>query len=65
MNREDLRRIADEIGFGFYSGHIEIFCDETPRPYDPAADAVVCYNSEEPSRWRAPATTALRPRPLS
>ena len=34
---QDLRRIADEIGLDLYNGRIEILCDETLRPYDPAA----------------------------
>jgi len=34
----DLREIADEIGLDLYNGRIEILCDETLRPYDPAAD---------------------------
>jgi len=29
---------ADEIGLDLYNGRIEILCDETLRPYDPAAD---------------------------
>ena len=33
-----LREIADEIGLDLYNGRIEILCDETLRPYDPAAD---------------------------
>ncbi|UPV73950.1 restriction endonuclease [Halorussus limi] len=32
----DLREIADEIGLDLYNGRIEILCDETLRPYDPA-----------------------------
>ena len=32
-----LREIADEIGLDLYNGRIEILCDETLRPYDPAA----------------------------
>jgi restriction endonuclease Mrr len=34
---EDLREIADEIGLDLYNGRIEILCDETLHPYDPAA----------------------------
>ena len=33
----DLREIADEVGLNLYNGRIEILCDETLRPYDPAA----------------------------
>ncbi len=33
----DLRKIADEVGLDLYNGRIEILCDETLRPYDPAA----------------------------
>lgn len=32
----DLREIADEIGLDLYNGRIEILCDQTLRPYDPA-----------------------------
>lgn len=32
----DLREIADEIGLDLYNGRIEILCDETLRPHDPA-----------------------------
>jgi len=39
LDGEDLREIADEIGLDLYNGRIEILCDETLRPYDPAADA--------------------------
>jgi len=38
LDGEDLRGIADEIGLDLYNGRIEILCDETLRPYDPAAD---------------------------
>ena len=31
-----LREIADEVGLNLYNGRIEILCDETLRPYDPA-----------------------------
>jgi len=34
LDGEDLR----EIGLDLYNGRIEILCDETLRPYDPAAD---------------------------
>ena len=36
IDGEDLREIADEIGLDLYNGRIEILCDETLRPYDPA-----------------------------
>lgn len=32
----DLREIADDIGLDLYNGRIEILCDETLRPFDPA-----------------------------
>lgn len=35
----DLRELADEIGLDLYNGRIEILCDETLRPYDPATSA--------------------------
>jgi restriction endonuclease Mrr len=38
LDGEDLREIADEIGLDLYNGRIEILCDETLRPYDPAVD---------------------------
>ncbi|MFC7188117.1 restriction endonuclease [Halorubrum yunnanense] len=38
LGGEDLRELADEIGLDLYNGRIEILCDETFRPYDPAAD---------------------------
>ena len=38
LDGEDLREIAAEIGLDLYNGRIEILCDETLRPYDPAAD---------------------------
>jgi restriction endonuclease Mrr len=38
LDGEDLRAVADEIGLDLYNGRIEILCDETLRPYDPAAD---------------------------
>jgi restriction endonuclease Mrr len=37
LDGEGLREIADEIGLDLYNGRIEILCDETLRPYDPAA----------------------------
>jgi restriction endonuclease Mrr len=36
LDGEDLREIADEVGLDLYNGRIEILCDETLRPYDPA-----------------------------
>ena len=36
IDGEDLREIADEIGLDLYNGRIEILCDETLRPFDPA-----------------------------
>jgi restriction endonuclease Mrr len=36
IDGEDVREIADEIGLDLYNGRIEILCDETLRPYDPA-----------------------------
>jgi restriction endonuclease Mrr len=38
LDGDDLREIADDIGLDLYNGRIEILCDETLRPYDPAAD---------------------------
>ncbi|WP_435101544.1 restriction endonuclease [Halarchaeum sp. P4] len=32
-----LRDIAEEVGLDLYNGRIEILCDETLRPYDPAS----------------------------
>jgi restriction endonuclease Mrr len=32
----DLREIAEEVGLDLYNGRIEILCDETLRPADPA-----------------------------
>jgi restriction endonuclease Mrr len=32
----NLRDIADDIGLDLYNGRIEILCDETLRPFDPA-----------------------------
>jgi restriction endonuclease Mrr len=36
VDGRDLREIADEIGLDLYNGRIEILCDETLRPHDPA-----------------------------
>jgi len=36
IDGEDLRAIADEVGLDLYNGRIEILCEETLRPYDPA-----------------------------
>lgn len=36
LDGTDLREIADEIGLDLYNGRIEILCDQTLRPYDPA-----------------------------
>ena len=36
IDGENLREIADEIGLDLYNGRIEILCDETLRPYNPA-----------------------------
>jgi restriction endonuclease Mrr len=33
-----LRDLADEVGLDLYNGRIEILCDETLRPYDPAGE---------------------------
>jgi restriction endonuclease Mrr len=38
LDGEDLREIADEVGLDLYNGRIEILCDRTLRPYDPARD---------------------------
>lgn len=38
LDGEDLREIADEIGLDLYNGRIEILCDETLRPYNPASN---------------------------
>ncbi|MFP8955030.1 restriction endonuclease [Natrialbaceae archaeon A-arb3/5] len=38
LDGEDLREIADEIGLDLYNGRIEILCDETLRPHDPAVN---------------------------
>jgi restriction endonuclease Mrr len=37
IDGEDLREIADDVGLDLYNGRIEILCEETLRPYDPAA----------------------------
>ena len=37
IDGEDLRQIADEVGLDLYNGRIEILCEETLRPYDPAS----------------------------
>jgi restriction endonuclease Mrr len=36
IDGEDLREIADEVGLDLYNGRIEILCEETLRPYEPA-----------------------------
>ncbi|MFA9518120.1 restriction endonuclease [Halopenitus sp. H-Gu1] len=36
LDGTDLREIADEIGLDLYNGRIEILCEETLRPFDPA-----------------------------
>ncbi|MBZ6496375.1 restriction endonuclease [Natrinema longum] len=36
VDGRDLREIADEVGLDLYNGRIEILCDETFRPFDPA-----------------------------
>jgi restriction endonuclease Mrr len=36
LDGDDLREIGDDIGLDLYNGRIEILCDETLRPYDPA-----------------------------
>ena len=38
LDGEDLREVADEVGLDLYNGRIEILCEETLRPSDPAAD---------------------------
>jgi restriction endonuclease Mrr len=48
IDGSDLREIADDIGLDLYNGRIEILCDETLRPYDPATTV------------NAPATAAFR-----
>ena len=39
IDGEDLRAIAGDVGLDLYNGRIEILCDETLRPYDPATGA--------------------------
>jgi restriction endonuclease Mrr len=36
LDGDDLRELADEVGLDLYNGRIEILCDRTLRPYDPA-----------------------------
>ena len=36
LDGTDLREIADQVGLDLYNGRIEIICDETLRPVDPA-----------------------------
>jgi restriction endonuclease Mrr len=36
LDGDDLRGLADEVGLDLYNGRIEILCDRTLRPYDPA-----------------------------
>ncbi|ERH10933.1 MAG: restriction endonuclease [halophilic archaeon J07HX64] len=36
LDGEDLRTIADDVGLDLYNGRIEILCDRTLRPQDPA-----------------------------
>jgi restriction endonuclease Mrr len=36
VDGQRLRELADEIGLDLYNGRIEILCDETLRPHDPA-----------------------------
>jgi len=38
IDGQDLREIADEVGLDLYNGRIEILCDQTLRPFDPAGD---------------------------
>lgn len=38
VDGQGLRRIAEEVGLDLYNGRIEILCEETLRPYDPAGD---------------------------
>ena len=61
IDGEDLREIADEIGLDLYNGRIEILCDETLRPYDPATsvtapvkEAFQNIDNIEPSKLPAP-----------
>ncbi|MDS0258697.1 restriction endonuclease [Haloarcula sp. S1CR25-12] len=39
IDGEALRDIADDVGLDLYNGRIEILCDETLRPYDPAGSS--------------------------
>ena len=69
IDGEDLREIADEIGLDLYNGRIEILCDETLRPYDPATsvtapvkEAFQNIDNIEPSKLPAPySTVTFRP----
>jgi restriction endonuclease Mrr len=36
LDGQDLRELADEVGLDLYNGRIEILCDRTLRPFDPA-----------------------------
>ncbi|MFT4946373.1 MAG: restriction endonuclease Mrr [Natronomonas sp.] len=36
LDGDDLRDLADDIGLDLYNGRIEILCEQTLRPYDPA-----------------------------
>ena len=45
IDGEDLREIADEVGLDLYNGRIEILCEETLRPYDPATALVAPVES--------------------
>ena len=36
LDGKDLRAIADEVGLDLYNGRIEILCDRSLRPFDPA-----------------------------
>ena len=61
IDGEDLREIADEIGLDLYNGRIEILCDETLRPYDPATSVTAPVKEEfqnidniDPSKLPAP-----------
>jgi len=46
IDGQDLREIADEIGLDLYNGRIEILCDETLRPYDPAGSVTAPVEDE-------------------
>jgi restriction endonuclease Mrr len=39
LDGESLRAVADEVGLDLYNGRIEILCEETLRPRDPATAA--------------------------